>query len=98
MKAILFIFIIILSTLFLSCTKNQNNNNTSDKTAYVPMRSTSHYDVANEMSEIIVDGVLDENIWDNISPIEGSFHYPWQNIRSPKNNFQGISKRRQFLF
>lgn len=60
---------------------------------------TAHYDVVKrEKPRITLDAKLNEKVWQNVSSISGSFHYPWEAKEAPATEFKAFHDGENFYF
>lgn len=104
--------IIIVTFLLVSCTAPATNQTTtmhnstetpsnSEVTVKVVNQvqlSTSNYDVNYRDSSVNIDGVLEEEVWNSLGVISGSFLYPWEKIEAPFTEFKAYHDNNNFYF
>ena len=65
----------------------------------VAQHAQAFYDVAfHSPSSFQLDGMLSEEVWSKISPIESGFHFPWDNIPVPKTQMKAFYSEQYFYF
>lgn len=80
-----------------SAATTEATTETSAETKDAPIE-TAHYDVVKRDGKITLDGVLDEEVWDTVLPISGSFHYPWEAVEAPSTEYKGYHDGENFYF
>lgn len=88
------------------CSQTTNNTTTttaadsptSANPAVANMATTPHYDVVFRDGEVTVDGKTDEEVWDDVLDISGSFHYPWEAKEAPKTVFKAFNDGTDLYF
>lgn len=64
----------------------------------VSQATTPQYDVVRREEAAVIDGTLDEEVWQTVQDISGSFHYPWEAKEAPVTIFQSYNDGKDLYF